>query len=119
MIADEEILITNLPEEILTEDQKSAIVVGLNLERLPFDQKMEVVDSLTGAVLNRVLVRVLINLSEKKLDLLAERMESWNSELALVEFLIVNVPSLDDIIIEEIEAVRGELENCLPEILAP
>lgn len=112
---DQELTI-KLPEEILTEDQRSQILSGISLEGVPVEQKVTIRDSIVEAVLNRVSARLILKFTDMDLEMLSERLASWNSDLALIEFFVLRVPNLDEVIDEEIGLIRTELRVSLPEI---
>lgn len=88
---------------------QETLIELFNLDKMPPEKMVEMVDRLSKLVFQSVLVRVLPTLSEEDMKRYEELIESQEDGEAIFKFLENKVPDFGEIIKEEAEDLKLEI----------
>lgn len=85
------------------------IIEALGLEAMPDEQKIKMVEMMSTIVQKRLMLRIMDELSETDKDEFEKVLGGKDADLVAAEFIKNKVPSIDEIIQEEIIKIKQEM----------
>lgn len=91
---------------------KQKIIQDLGLDNLPENQQEEVILNIAKIIFQAVLIRIIENLNKEEKDEFEKSLiEKSDDEQAMLDFLQLKIPNLNEIINEEIIKLKKEITN--------